>query len=107
MRLLFFGLNILQTVETHINKNIGSELIYSELIEELKNIRYETPWEGYSNKLRATIGSSVSQSFNNNDSIVTITSPTNSKIEKYKVFDTATEFMIGESAEYLKPFEKN
>jgi hypothetical protein len=76
-----------------------------EIIEELKSIKYETPWEDYSNKLRALIGSSISQTFDNKGGIVTITSPTNSKIEKYKVFDSATEFMIGKSAEYLKPFE--
>ena len=77
-----------------------------QLIEELKNIRYETPWEDYPNRLRALIGGSISQSFDNKGGIVTITSPTNSKIEKYKVFDSATEFMIGKSADYLKPFEK-
>ena len=77
-----------------------------EIIEELKRIGYETPWEDYSYKLRALIGSFISQSFNSKGGMVTITSPENSRIEKYKVFDCATEFMIGKFADHLKPFEK-
>ena len=38
---------------------------------------------------------------------VTITSLKDSKIEKYKVFDSATEFVIGKSADYLKLFERD
>lgn len=77
-----------------------------KLIEELKQIRYDTPWEDYSNKLRALIGSSISPSFNKKGGIVTITSPKDSKTEKYKIFDIATEFMLGKTSEYLRPFDK-
>ena len=82
-------------------KNSNTE----KLAEELKKITYHTPWEDYSNGLRALIGSSIMEKLKDKNIQVTITSPTNSKIEKYKVFDSATEFMIGKSADYLKPFE--
>jgi len=78
----------------------------NDLIEELKSINNSTPWEKYSNKLRRIIGTSLKSA------AVTITSPTNSKIKKYSVFDTAIEFMIGKSSEYfrnqiLNNFSKN
>lgn len=76
------------------------------MVEELLSIKYNTPWEDYSNRLRSFIGSGIIKKLKDKDVQVVITSPTNSKIEKYKVFDSATEFMIGKSAEYLKPFEK-
>lgn len=77
-----------------------------ELIKELSKIRYDIPWDQYSNRLRSLIGSSIAPSFSKEGGIVIITSPKNSKIEKFKVFDTATEFMLGKTAEYLKPFSK-
>ena len=67
-----------------------------DLIEELKRIKHDTPWEMYSNRLRSLIGTSL------RSGIVTITSPKNSKINKYSVFDTAIEFLIGRSSEYFK-----
>ena len=73
----------------------------SDLIEEINRIRNDTPWENYSNRLRALIGTSIKAG------VVTITSPKDSKIEKYKVFDYATEFMIGKTADYFKPFKKD
>jgi len=77
-----------------------------ELIEEFKRINDDTPWEKYSNKLRILIGTSL------RSGLVTITSPINSKIKKYSVFDTAIEFIIGKSSEYfrnqiLNNFSKN
>jgi len=59
----------------------------------------------YPNKLRALIGSAISSSFSKKGGIVTVTIPKNSKTEKYKIFDIATEFMLGKTAEYLKPFK--
>jgi len=73
----------------------------SDIIEEINRIRNDTPWEDYSNRLRAFIGTSIKAG------VVTITSPKDSKIEKYKVFDYATEFMIGKTADYFKPFKKD
>ena len=76
------------------------------MLEELLSIKYNTPWEDYSNRLRSFIGSGIIKKLKDKNVQVVITSPTNSKIEKYKVFDSAIEFMIGKSAEYLKLFEK-
>jgi len=77
-----------------------------KMIEELTKITYNTPWEDYSNSLRSFIGSGIIEKLEDKNVQVVITSPTNSIIEKYKVFDSATEFMIGKSSEYLKPFKK-
>jgi len=92
----------LEKRQISLPKNSNTE----KLAEELKKITYNTPWEDYSNGLRALIGSGIMEKLEDKNIQVTITSPTNSKIEKYKVFDSATEFMIGKSADYLKPFEK-
>lgn len=76
------------------------------MVEELLSIKYNTPWEDYSNRLRSFIGSGIIKKLKDKNVQVVITSPINSKIETYKVFDSATEFMIGKSAEYLKLFKK-
>lgn len=86
--------------------SLPKNLHTDELVKELTKIKYDTPWEDYSNNLRALIGSGIIEKLEDKNIQVTITSPTNSKIEKYKVFDAATEFMIGKSSDYLKPFEK-
>jgi len=72
-----------------------------ELIDALKNIRYDAPWEEYPNTLRALIGISIAPSINRKGGIVVITSPKDSKIEKVKVTDQAIEFMLGQSAGFL------
>lgn len=77
-----------------------------KLIEEFGRIRYDTPWEEYSNKLRSLIGSFIPMSLDKKAGLVIVTSPKSSQIEKYKVFDTATEFMLGKSADYLRPFDR-
>jgi len=75
------------------------------LIDGLKHIRPNTPWEDYPNKIRVLIGSTIASLFDKRGGTVVITTPKNFKIEKYKVFDMATEFMLGKAAEYLKPFD--
>jgi len=72
-----------------------------ELIKGLTSITYDTPWEEYPNNVRALIGSSIAQVGNLPSGTVIITSPKDSKIEKFKVFDSATEFLLGKSSEYL------
>ncbi len=79
---------------------------HNGMVEELLSIKYDTPWEDYSNRLRSFIGSGIMEKLEDKNIQVIITSPTNSKIQKYKVFDSAIEFMLGKSADYLKPFEK-
>jgi hypothetical protein len=82
---------------------IPEQFRHSGLIEELTSIRYDTQWEDYSNRARSTIGSSIMEVLDNKDVQVIITSPTNSIIEKYKVFDAAIQFMLGKAADYLNP----
>jgi len=90
-------------------KLLKDEKIYlpndPELVKELSQIKYTTPWEKYSNKLRSLVGSAISPSLNKDGGTVVITSPKNSKIEKFKVFDIAIEFMLGKISEHLKPFK--
>ena len=71
------------------------------IVEELFSLKYETPWEDYSNQARVLIGSGIMEKLEDKNVKVIITSPKDSKIEKVKVFDQATEFMIGKSSEYL------
>jgi len=75
-----------------------------ELIEGLKQIRYDTPWEEYPQIVRALIGGYLGPSINKDGGVVIVTTPKDWKIEKYKVFDVATEFMLGKTSEYMKPF---
>jgi len=78
----------------------------TEIPEQLKQIRVDTPWEDYPNNIRALIGSSIAQKFDNKGGIVVVTTPKKFKIEKYKVYDMATEFLMGKSSEYLKPIKR-
>jgi len=50
---------------------------------------------GISQKIRALIGGALAPSLNSEGGVVTVTTPKNWKIEKYKVFDMATEFILG------------
>lgn len=74
-----------------------------DLLNELTKLQYDTPWEDYPNQVRALIGSSIAPSLSKDGGIVTITSPKDSRIEKYKVFDMATQFFLGQIAQYLNP----
>ena len=71
----------------------------------LEKITYDTPWEDYPHHLRALIGPSIAPSITSDGGTIIITSPKDAKIEKYKIFDMATEFMLGKTAEYIKPFK--
>ena len=71
-------------------------------IDELTKIRFDTKWEDYSPKLRSFIGMGITDKLDGKGKVI-ITTPTNFKIEKYKVFDSAVEFMIGKTSEYMKP----
>jgi hypothetical protein len=73
-----------------------------ETIKKFFQIPKDTPWEDYPNDLRAFIGSSVAKKYYKSGAIV-ITTPDSFKFEKYKVFEMATEFLIGQFAENLRP----
>jgi len=79
----------------------------TDIPEQLKQIRTDTPWEDYPDNIRALIGSSIAQKFDSRGGIVVVTTPKKFKIEKYKVYDMATEFLMGKSAEYLRPIKRN
>jgi hypothetical protein len=64
-------------------------------------VPYDTPWEDYDNRLRTYIGSAISDLLEKNYEVI-ITSPKNSKIKKYEVFDKATEFLLVKPTEYLQ-----
>ena len=70
-------------------------------IAEFRKINHNTPWEDYSNGLRALIGGSTLKHFDK-EAKIAITTPKNVRIEKYKVFDFTIEFMLGKTAEYFK-----
>lgn len=86
-----------------IPKSSGTEKIIAELME----IKCNTPWEDYSPGARSLVGSHIKLSLGENASSAIITTPKNYRIEKYKVFDVATEFMLGKSAEYMNLLKKD
>ena len=83
-------------------RNIATE----KLTEDLLKIKESTPWEEYSSRARAFIGSQIAPKLNGGTASVIITSPKNLPIEKYKAFDTATEFLLGKSSEYFNSLDK-
>jgi len=72
-----------------------------EIIQNLKKVTYNTPWEEYGNKLRALIGITIVDLLDSKYEVV-ITSPKDFKIPKYEVFDKATEFLLVKPAEYFQ-----
>jgi len=81
---------------------IPKEFEEDGLVDELLSIRYDTPWENYSNRLRALIGSGIIEKLDNDKVQMVITSPKDSEIEKYNVFDYAIEFILGQASDYLR-----
>jgi len=75
-------------------------------IDELLSIRFDTKWEDYSPKLRSFIGVAISEKLDSKSKMI-ITTPSSYKIEKYKVFDSAVEFMIGKTSEYMNSKTKS
>lgn len=76
-----------------------------KIADELKSITYDTPWEDYSSQLRSLIGGSIKESVREAGDVI-ITTPESYRIEKYKVFDMAIEFMIGKVSENVNLFKK-
>jgi hypothetical protein len=74
----------------------------SILAEEMKNIKYNIPWQEYSNRQRAFIGGAIGSFIDLKGRKIIITSPKNAKIKKYTVFDCAMEFQLGKTSNYLK-----
>ena len=73
----------------------------AHIIEEIKKINSNTPWENYSNRLRALIGPCFFDDSKKSGEIV-VTTPKSVKIEKYKVFSAAIEFLLGKTSGYFK-----
>jgi hypothetical protein len=73
-----------------------------KLIDELRRLRFDTQWEAYSNSLRALIGPSIIPKLGMNNVRIVITTPSGTQTEKYKVFDAAIEFLLGQPSEYFK-----
>lgn len=78
-----------------------------ELINQFTSLTYKMTWDEYPNRVRAFIGGSLGSSLGSKNGAVFITSPIDSKFEKFKVFDTAIELLIGKSAEFLTPPDKS
>lgn len=67
-----------------------------QLIEEISLISDDTPWEKYSARLRSLIGPFIGK-----EGKLVLTAPKSSKVEKFKVFDIAIEFLLGKVSEYF------
>lgn len=78
------------------------EIWWRDTNKVLSEIKHNTPWEDYDNSLRAFIWWLIIEKINDKNIKVVITSPTNSEIEKYKVWDTAVEFLLWEASKYFK-----
>lgn len=70
-----------------------------KIVSSMEAISENTPWEEYPQLLRSVIGSTFGFELG---AKVTITSPTDAKIEKHKIFDLAIEFSLGQSAQYIQ-----
>lgn len=68
----------------------------SKGIEEISNISKDTPWEEYSQRLRAFIGPFIGKK-----NKIVLTTPKNLKVEKFKIFDLAIEFLLGKASEFF------
>jgi hypothetical protein len=78
-----------------------------ELVNQLTSITNKMTWDEYPNRVRAFIGGSLGLSLGSKNGTVFITSPIDSKFEKFKVFDTAIEMLLGKSAEFLAPPDRS
>ena len=72
-----------------------------EAIRQLDRVPKDAPWEDYPNDLRMIIGHSVAKKYFKDGSVV-MTTPAQVRFEKYKVFQIATELLIGQAAEFLE-----
>jgi hypothetical protein len=72
-----------------------------KIIEELKRLKHYTPWEEYSSTLRALIGPCILSKIGLKKECIVITTPSKFQIEKYKVFDSAMQFLLGKPSEYF------
>lgn len=73
------------------------------IADDLLKTTHNTPWEEYSSSARSLIGSGYKIKAKDNPATMIITTPKQFFIEKYKVFDIATEFMLGKTSDYLNP----
>jgi len=73
-----------------------------EVVKDLSTLTDSTPWEDYSSKLRTLIGSAIALRENLPNGTIIIVSPKDTKIQRCVVFDSATEFLLGEAADILK-----
>jgi hypothetical protein len=83
--------------QLHIPPDIPS---IKAMIECYDQITKDTPWEDYPNDLRSLIGMSVAKKYCKSGDVV-ISTPKDAKVQKYKIFEIAVEFLIGKSAEFL------
>jgi len=79
-----------------------------KIVKEISKIKFDIPWEKYSNFLRSIIGTCFCSEINKkNGGKICITTPTKYKIEKFKVFDMLTEYVMGGLSNKLKKGERN
>ncbi len=77
-----------------------------ELIKELTDLKYETPWEDYSPRMRSLIGTGIRDNLDDNKKVF-ITSPSHWNIQKFKAFEALSEYFLGKSAKYLRPKDES
>jgi|GEM_PF-674672 len=80
---------------------IPSHLMNDKLIEKFKKIRYDTPWEEYDHEVRSMIGGAAAQLLDLRGNTIVISTPLNMKVAKYKVFEFASQILIGIGAKYM------
>lgn len=80
---------------------IPASLMSDRLIEKFKKIRYDTPWEEYDPEVRSMISGVSAQLLDLRGNTIIISTPLHFKVPKYKVFEFASQLLIGVGAKYL------
>lgn len=73
----------------------------NDLINEFMKIRYDTPWEEYSPRVRSFIAGASAEIFDSRSNTIIISSPPNNKTPKYKVFEFVSQILMGTGAKYM------
>jgi len=77
------------------------------LINGLSSIKLSTPWEEYPREVRALIGAHASELFDRRGGTIIISSPTNSRLHKVRVFEFALQIFNGNASQYMMHGSQN
>lgn len=81
--------------------SLPASLKTDDLIKEFTKIKYDTPWEDYSPRVRSFIAGSSAEIFDSRSNTIIMSSPLDAKVPKYKIFEFASQILMGAGAKYM------